>query len=137
MAHDISGLRHRKPVPRIWSEIQGGWHVAWIADQLFGKDEIAGQRIENVLPRADGIRIAQDNFPSFRDCSHNVEPGCAVIAAVEGGALDAERLDSYRRLQREDRFLQSRHDESARLERVRQAKQGAKAIRLQNKLRNR
>ena len=73
----------------------------------------------------------------FRDCSHGVEPGCAVIAAVEGGALDAERLDSYRRLQREDRFLQSRHDESARLERVRQAKQGAKAIRLQNKLRNR
>ena len=66
-----------------------------------------------------------------------VEPGCAVIAAVESGALDAERLDSYRRLQREDRFLQSRYDENARLERTRQAKQGAKAIRLQNKLRNR
>ena len=28
----------------------------------------------------------------FRDCSHGVEPGCAVIAAVQGGALDAERL---------------------------------------------
>ena len=73
----------------------------------------------------------------FRDCSHGVEPGCAVIAAVQGGALDAERLDSYRRLQREDRFLQSRHDESVRMERTRQAKQGAKAIKLQKKLRNR
>jgi ribosome biogenesis GTPase len=73
----------------------------------------------------------------FRDCSHGVEPGCAVIAAVESGALDAERLDSYRRLQREDRFLQSRYDESARSERTRQAKQGAKALRLQNKLRRR
>src|SRR4249919_4325338 len=56
----------------IRSEIQGGWHVAWIADQLFGKDEIAGQRIENVLPGADGIRIAQDKFPSLRDCSYNI-----------------------------------------------------------------
>jgi ribosome biogenesis GTPase len=73
----------------------------------------------------------------FRDCLHGVEPGCAVIAAVEGGALDAERLESYRRLQREDRFLQSRHDETVRLERARQARQGAKAMRLQNKLRNR
>lgn len=73
----------------------------------------------------------------FRDCSHGVEPGCAVTAAVERGAVDAGRLDSYRRLQREDRFLKSRQDESARLERARQAKQGAKAIRLQKKLRGR
>ena len=73
----------------------------------------------------------------FRDCSHGGEPGCAVTAAVERGGLPAERLDSYRRLQREDRFVRSRQDESARLERARQAKQGAKALRLQGKLRGR
>jgi ribosome biogenesis GTPase len=37
----------------------------------------------------------------FRDCSHDAEPGCAVIAAVEDGTLPAERFESWRQLQRE------------------------------------
>lgn len=37
----------------------------------------------------------------FGDCTHGQEPGCAVRAAVEAGALDARRLDSFRKLQRE------------------------------------
>jgi ribosome biogenesis GTPase len=37
------------------------------------------------------------------DCSHREEPGCAVRAAVEEGALDRPRYESYRRL----------HDEGA------------------------
>ncbi|MCA8975033.1 MAG: ribosome small subunit-dependent GTPase A [Planctomycetes bacterium] len=34
----------------------------------------------------------------FRDCRHVHEPGCAVRAAVESGALGQERYDAYRRL---------------------------------------
>ena len=34
----------------------------------------------------------------FNDCSHRVEPGCAVQAAVEAGELDAGRLRRYLRL---------------------------------------
>lgn len=34
----------------------------------------------------------------FNDCSHRVEPDCAVQAAVEAGALDAGRLRRYLRL---------------------------------------
>jgi ribosome biogenesis GTPase len=37
----------------------------------------------------------------FRDCRHSGEPGCAVVAAVEEGRLDAERVASYRKLQAE------------------------------------
>jgi ribosome biogenesis GTPase len=37
----------------------------------------------------------------FRDCTHEREPGCAVLAAVEAGELLAERLASYRKLVRE------------------------------------
>jgi ribosome biogenesis GTPase len=37
----------------------------------------------------------------FTDCTHNVEPGCAVLSAVESGDLDPVRLDSYRKLERE------------------------------------
>jgi ribosome biogenesis GTPase len=50
----------------------------------------------------------------FRDCSHAAEPGCAVLSAVETGALSRSRLESYRTLQRELRHIQQRQDEQAR-----------------------
>lgn len=34
----------------------------------------------------------------FADCTHRVEPGCAVRRAVEGGAISERRYESYRRL---------------------------------------
>jgi ribosome biogenesis GTPase / thiamine phosphate phosphatase len=37
----------------------------------------------------------------FADCSHMVEPGCAVLAAIAEGRVSAERYDSYRRLREE------------------------------------
>jgi ribosome biogenesis GTPase len=37
----------------------------------------------------------------FRDCAHETEPGCGVLAAVESGELPAERLASYRKLLKE------------------------------------
>ena len=39
----------------------------------------------------------------FSDCAHEAEPGCAVQAAIAGGALDADRLRRYRKLLSEDR----------------------------------
>ncbi len=39
----------------------------------------------------------------FADCQHESEPGCAVQAAIAGGALDAGRLQRYRKLRSEDR----------------------------------
>ena len=37
----------------------------------------------------------------FRDCAHEGDPGCAVVAAIERGDLDERRLSSYRKLLRE------------------------------------
>jgi ribosome biogenesis GTPase len=34
----------------------------------------------------------------FADCAHRSEPGCAVLAAVERGELDRDRVDAYRHL---------------------------------------
>ncbi|MBN2489273.1 MAG: ribosome small subunit-dependent GTPase A [Planctomycetes bacterium] len=34
----------------------------------------------------------------FRGCTHDHEPGCAVKAAVEAGAIDARRFASFRRI---------------------------------------
>ena len=39
----------------------------------------------------------------FRNCSHVSEPGCAVLAALERGDIDAARLGRWRKLVAEDR----------------------------------
>jgi ribosome biogenesis GTPase len=52
----------------------------------------------------------------FGDCSHVSEPGCAVLAAIEAGALAAGRLVAWRRLQRELRWLAGRQDARIRAE---------------------
>ena len=49
----------------------------------------------------------------FRDCAHRAEPGCAVRAAEESGALDPARLESWHRLRRELAWLEVRQDEAA------------------------
>jgi ribosome biogenesis GTPase len=46
----------------------------------------------------------------FGDCTHTHEPECAVLAAVESGELPHERLQSWRKLQRELRAIAIRHD---------------------------
>ena len=38
----------------------------------------------------------------FTDCRHETEPGCAVLAAVEAGSLDADRAGRWRKLAAED-----------------------------------
>jgi ribosome biogenesis GTPase / thiamine phosphate phosphatase len=50
----------------------------------------------------------------FTDCTHNGEPGCAIAEALEGGALDQGRFQSYLKLQKELRHLQRRQDDVAR-----------------------
>ena len=50
----------------------------------------------------------------FRDCRHETEPGCAVMAAVESGSLAADRPESYRKLEREAQANELRHDEHRR-----------------------
>lgn len=52
----------------------------------------------------------------FSDCTHTAEPGCAVRRAVEDGTLDAQRLESWRKLAREARYstLNARMRENAR-----------------------
>jgi ribosome biogenesis GTPase len=38
----------------------------------------------------------------FNDCRHGSEPGCAVVAALNSGELDASRLQSYQALKEEE-----------------------------------
>ena len=58
----------------------------------------------------------------FSDCSHTTEPGCAVLGAVEQGALPGERLASYHRLVREARAAAMKTDARLRAEEARKWK---------------
>lgn len=71
----------------------------------------------------------------FRDCSHASEPGCAVVAAVEGGELDPERLASYRKLEAEAEYERRRTDPQARAEHVAEWKTAMKTLKHHHKYR--
>lgn len=50
----------------------------------------------------------------FSDCSHQAEPGCAVLEALADCSLDQRRWDSFLKLQRELAALNRKHDAAAR-----------------------
>lgn len=50
----------------------------------------------------------------FRNCRHDTEPGCAVKEAAESGTLAADRLEHFRKLEKEARAYERRHDERLR-----------------------
>ena len=73
--------------------------------QLWASEEDVERTFEDIADLASRCR--------FRDCGHAHEPGCAVREAVQGGSLDPKRLESYRKLQRELRYLSRKQDQSA------------------------
>jgi ribosome biogenesis GTPase len=68
---------------------------------------------------ASGLDAAFDDLAAlaascrYRDCGHAGEPGCAVEAAVAGGALDPRRVENYQKLRREAAFQETRRDGAA------------------------
>ncbi|MCX4965580.1 ribosome small subunit-dependent GTPase A [Streptomyces sp. NBC_00654] len=52
----------------------------------------------------------------FHDCAHEAEPGCAVLGALEDGTLPERRLDSYRKLLRENQRIVAKTDARMRSE---------------------
>ena len=75
-----------------------------------------GLRSVGLVADADAVA---DAFPEiaelsqycrFRDCAHETEPGCAVLAALEDGPLDERRLESWRKLGREAAYQARRAD---------------------------
>ncbi|MCX4844350.1 ribosome small subunit-dependent GTPase A [Streptomyces sp. NBC_00893] len=55
----------------------------------------------------------------FHDCAHESEPGCAVLAAIEDGSLHERRLDSFRKLIRENQRIVAKTDARMRSEMLR------------------
>ncbi|MFG2429427.1 ribosome small subunit-dependent GTPase A [Streptomyces sp. NPDC048590] len=58
----------------------------------------------------------------FHDCAHQAEPGCAVLGAIEDGSLHERRLESYRKLLRENQRIAAKTDARLRSETLREWK---------------
>ncbi len=69
-----------------------GMRELQLADAAAGVDEVF----------ADLFELSQRC--RFSDCQHVTEPGCAVLDALERGAIDAARLGRWRKLMAEDAF---------------------------------
>jgi len=77
-------------------------HGGWLVDTP-GMRELQLVDVGNALDDVFAEVAALASACRFSDCSHEAEPGCAVQAAIEAGALDADRLRRYRKLLSEDR----------------------------------
>ena len=64
----------------------------------------------------------------FRDCTHQGEPGCSVQTAISGGELPTERLDDWRKLERE-----AVHDQERRHERHARERQFGRMVKAAGK----
>lgn len=95
--HDAKG-RHTTTARSLHAIVGGGLVI-----------DTPGIRTLYVSDVTDGIDTLfaeiTDLAPScrFRDCTHAHEPGCAVQAAIESGALLPERLERWRNLVAENR----------------------------------
>lgn len=94
---------------------------AWLIDT-------PGMRELNIGAAAAGVRATFDDVAAlaercrFRDCKHQGDAGCAVLAAVTEGRLDARRLVNFQKLQREvarsTRTVHEQHVEQRRFGRM-------------------
>ncbi len=75
--------------------------------QLWDDDEGLQKTFDEIETLARNCR--------YHDCRHQGEPGCAVLAAINAGTLNAERLSSLHKLQREIAWLDRREDPMADL----------------------
>lgn len=75
---------------------------------LYDAEGGVGQVFAEIEELAEGCR--------FHDCAHESEPGCAVRAAVADGGLPERRLDSYRKLMRENQWIAAKTDARVRAE---------------------
>lgn len=102
-----------------------------------------GMRELGVFAASEGVSTTFEDVEEiaascrFSDCRHRKEPGCAVNAALESGALDPSRWANYQKLQRELAFEERKENVQARAAHRDVWMQRVKAHRAHKKLRDR
>jgi ribosome biogenesis GTPase len=83
-----------------------------------------GMREFGVLGAEGGIDASYSDIVAlssqchFRDCTHTNEPGCAVLKALETGAIDAEHYENFIKLRSESEYNQMSSAEKRKKDRA-------------------
>ncbi len=89
--------KHTTTARSMYRMISGGWLI-----------DTPGMRALRLYDVAEGVDMVFDDIIAlaagckFNDCAHDSEPGCVVQTEIQAGRLDANRLNRWQKLQRED-----------------------------------
>jgi len=86
--------RHTTVAPKLIALDFGGYVADTPGLKALALWDIEPEELDAYFPEMRELVAGCD----FSDCTHVHEPGCAVIAAVEGGTITPERYDSYLRM---------------------------------------
>ncbi|MBP8082137.1 MAG: ribosome small subunit-dependent GTPase A [Spirochaetes bacterium] len=90
--------------------------------QLWGGQESLDTSFSEIAKAALNCR--------FSDCSHQGEPGCAVVKLVESGAMTEARYKNYLDMKSELAYLESRLSEKGHLDRKKKEKDLSRIVKL-------
>jgi len=76
---------------------------------ILGAEGGIGSSFSDITALASGCR--------YRDCAHTNEPGCAVLEAVQSGAISQGHYDNYLALRTESEFNQMSYAEKRKKDR--------------------
>ena len=93
--------RHTTVVPQLLPLDMGGWVADTPGIRALALFDVDPEELDAYFPDIAPL-VAQCRFS---DCTHTVEPGCAVIEAVEEGRVADHRYESYVRLREEHQKL--------------------------------
>ena len=100
------GTTHRELLPLGEPPGRGGWLMDTPGLRELGL--WTGDGDEDSLDGIFGDIAALAQSCRYADCRHDGEPGCTVAMALAEGRLGPERLESLRKLQREEEYLETR-----------------------------
>jgi ribosome biogenesis GTPase len=93
--------RHTTTVAELIPLEDGGWVADTPGIRALALFDLEPEEIDAYFPDI----APYVPYCNFSDCSHTVEPGCAVQEALETGEIDEHRYESYVRLHEEHRKL--------------------------------
>ena len=93
--------RHTTVVPQLVPLDVGGWVADTPGIRALALFDVDPEELDAYFPDITPFVT----HCRFSDCTHSVEPDCAVIQAVEGGQVSEHRYESYVRLREEHQKL--------------------------------
>jgi ribosome biogenesis GTPase len=74
---------------------------------------------DSVKRAFEDIELIAENC-RFRNCSHDHEPGCAVIEALEEGKISIQRIENFQKLKDEIHLLEIRQEQNRKAKEIAQ-----------------